>query len=199
MCSLLLLLLLLVVHVHVYVEISSCESVNLSLVVVRCLGRFSRISCHRCLLHSDALLFPESHQVLLLGLFNNTYLYHVVLIDVHIIIKSNVEKVVRIVTLKDIDSFVDEAILGLVVMIVIAVFLIVILTRRTLVSTTSVVIWLLFKGVFLVIATAGTARGSHLRAVGAVETGVVLVGLTRIVIGRMDNTATWLIGIGMKI
>ena len=98
---------------------------------------------------------PQSHHVLLLGLVHNTYFNDLIQHNVHIIIKSNAEKVIRIVALTDIDSFVDEGILGLAVFIV--VFLIVVLTRRTLVSTTFFVVELPVERVLIIIAAASTA------------------------------------------
>ena len=62
-------------------------------------------SCHRRLLDRDTLLFPQSHHVFLLGLIHNTYLDHVILIDIHVVIKNDAGKVIRIVPPKYIERF----------------------------------------------------------------------------------------------
>ena len=47
----------------------------------------------------------QFHHVLLLGLVHNTYLNHVILIDIHVVIKNDDEKVIRIVAPKYIERF----------------------------------------------------------------------------------------------
>ena len=118
--------------------ISSCESVTLSFVFVRSFGHVSLISCQCCLFHLDTLLFPQSHQVFLPDLVHNTYLDHAILHNVHVVIKNDVGKVIRIVASKCIDRFSHQAIL--VVMIVVVVLVIVITIRGTVVFTTSIVV-----------------------------------------------------------
>ena len=107
------------------------------------------------MLHRDTLLLPQSHHVFFIGLIRNTYFNNLIQHNVDIIIESNVEKVIRIVAVKDIDCFSLEAILGLVVLVVVLIILI--LTRRTLVSTTFFVVELPVERVLIIIAAASTA------------------------------------------
>ena len=106
-CYSLLLLLLSVVHTYmcVYVWTSSCESIDLSSVVVRSFVCLSPVFSSHRLLHRDTLLLPQFHRVFFVFLVYNTYLDHVILIDVHIVIKNDVGKVIRIIAPKYIDWF----------------------------------------------------------------------------------------------
>ena len=88
---------------------------------------------HR-VLHRDTLLLPKSHRVFFVFLIHNTYLDHAVLIDIHVVIKNDVEKVVRIVLPKYIDYFSREAIL--IVLLMVVVLISIMFISRTLISTT---------------------------------------------------------------
>ena len=110
------------------------QSVNLSLVVVRSFLHLSPVFFSRCLLHRHIVLFLQSHHVLLLGLVHNTYLDHAVLIDIHVVIKNDVEKVIRIVAHKCIDRFSREAIVVVLLMVVVLISFMFI--SGTLISTT---------------------------------------------------------------
>ena len=92
------------------------------------------VSFHRCLFHIDTLLFPQFHQVFLPDLVHNTYLDHAILHNVHVIIKNDVGKVIRIVASKSTDCFSDEA--SLIVMLVVVVLISIIAINKTLASTT---------------------------------------------------------------
>ena len=85
-CLLLLLLGGTHVHICVFVRISSCESVTVSLVVVRCTVLFHLslvFSSHRLLYPYTLLFLPTvpHHVLLLLGFVHNTNLGHAILID----------------------------------------------------------------------------------------------------------------------
>ena len=110
------------------------QSVNLSLVVVRSVLHLSRVFSPCRLLHRDTLLLPKSHHVFILSFIHNTYLDHAVLIDIHVVIKNDVEKVVRIVLPKYIDYFSREAIL--IVLLMVVVLISIMFIDRTLISTT---------------------------------------------------------------